>query len=211
MDEPAPTTSLDNDWCSVNEAARRLGVTATAIRNRIKRGTLDTRPNGNFGRLVRVPRTVTLTPKEPVPGTVPLTPQERVTLTVLADHVTTLKAALAKLEAEAKRERERADGLNQDLDVAWRELALARVEAATVPALKDMLAKSEADEWAARIGTRPRSGRGRDRAGATGCTLGRPRRARSRAHPRASSRAAPLLAPSRWRVGQPAQGWRREG
>ena len=55
MDEPAPTTSLDNDWCSVNEAARRLGVTATAIRNRIKRGTLDTRPNGNFGRLVRVP------------------------------------------------------------------------------------------------------------------------------------------------------------
>src|SRR5215203_7422704 len=111
MDEPAPTTSLDNDWCSVNEAARRLGVTATAIRNRIKRGTLDTRPNGNFGRLVRVPRTVTLTPKEPVPGTVPLTPQERVTLTVLADHVTTLKAALVKLEAEAKRERERADGL----------------------------------------------------------------------------------------------------
>src|SRR5215213_10510590 len=137
MDEPAPTTSLDNDWCSVNEAARRLGVTATAIRNRIKRGTLDTRPNGNFGRLVRVPRTVTLTPKEPVPGTVPLTPQERVTLTVLADHVTTLKAALAKLEAEAKRERARADGLNQDLDVAWRELALAKAEAATVPALKD--------------------------------------------------------------------------
>jgi hypothetical protein len=144
MDELAPTTSLDDDWCTVNEATRRLGVTATAIRNRLKRGTLETRPNGNFGRLVRVPRTVTLTPKEPPPGTVPLTPQERVTLTVLADHVTTLKAALAKLEAEAKRERARADGLNQDLDVAWRELALARVEAATVPALKDMLAKSEA-------------------------------------------------------------------
>src|SRR5215203_1896436 len=102
MDEPAPTTSLDNDWCTVNEAARRLGVTATAIRNRIKRGTLETRPNGNFGRLVRVPRTVTLTPKEPVPGTVPLTSEEQVpltvTLTVLTDHVATLKAALAKAE-----------------------------------------------------------------------------------------------------------------
>ena len=47
--------SLDDEWLTVNGAARRLGVTATAIRNRIKRGTLETRPNGNFGRLVRVP------------------------------------------------------------------------------------------------------------------------------------------------------------
>ena len=51
----APTASLDDEWCTINAAARRLGVTATAIRNRIKRGTLETRPNGNFGRLVRVP------------------------------------------------------------------------------------------------------------------------------------------------------------
>src|SRR3954471_16879532 len=96
-DEPPPATSLDDEWCTVNEAARRLGVTATAIRNRIKRGTLETRPNGNFGRLVRVPLTVTLTPEEPVPLTVPepitLTVEERVpltvTLTVLTDHVET--------------------------------------------------------------------------------------------------------------------------
>src|SRR5215216_5684821 len=210
MDDEPPTTSLDNDWCSVNEAARRLGVTATAIRNRIKRGTLDTRPNGNFGRLVRVPRTVTLTPKEPVPGTVPLTPQERVTLTVLADHVTTLKAALAKLEAEAKRERERAEAESRP----GRRVARARScpgRGRDRAGVEGHAREVGSHEWAARIGTRPRSGRGRDRAGATGCTLGRPRRARSRAHPRGSSRAAPLLAPSRWRGGQPAQGWRREG
>ena len=36
-----------DEWLSINAAARRLGVTATAIRNRIKRGTLETRPNGN--------------------------------------------------------------------------------------------------------------------------------------------------------------------
>ena len=136
-DEPAPTTSLDNNWCTVNEAARRLGVTATAIRNRIKRGTLDTRPNGNFGRLVRVPRTVpptvTLPPEEPVPGTVPLTPDERVTLTVtltvLADHVGTLKDMLAKAEAAGER-------LGQERDEARRELLAVQAEAAYVPALR---------------------------------------------------------------------------
>jgi hypothetical protein len=131
--EPPPTTSLDNEWCTVNEAARRLGVTATAIRNRIKRGTLDTRPNGNFGRLVRVPPTVTLTPKEPVPRTVPLTADERVilrmTLTVLAGHVDTLKNALAKAEAATER-------LGQERDEARRGLLAAQAEAAYVPALR---------------------------------------------------------------------------
>jgi hypothetical protein len=58
------------EWCSINEAARRLGVTPTAIRNRIKRGTLEHRPNGNVGKLVRVPSTATLTVPKPVPLTV---------------------------------------------------------------------------------------------------------------------------------------------
>src|SRR3954465_6681894 len=96
----------EEDWCSVSEAARRLGVTPTAIRNRIKRGTLSTRPNGNFGKLVKVPHTMTLTvpltPGEPEdhgdphpPGTVTLTPEEpvtdtvplTVTLTILTAHI----------------------------------------------------------------------------------------------------------------------------
>jgi predicted RNase H-like nuclease (RuvC/YqgF family) len=64
-------------------------------------------------------------------------PSDARMLAALEAHVETLKAANAKLETEVKRERARADGLNQDLDVAWRELALAKAEAATVPALKD--------------------------------------------------------------------------
>ena len=68
----------DKDWCSINEAARRLKVTPTAIRNRIKRGTLETKPNGNHGRLVRVPLPVPLM----VPVTVTDTGSETVALTV---------------------------------------------------------------------------------------------------------------------------------
>jgi len=106
-DAPTPTASLDDEWFSVNAAARRIGVTPTAIRNRIKRGTLEVR-NGNFGRLVRVPltvpATVTLAPEEPARETVTLTPEEResltVTLTVLRDHIAWLKDSLTKAERE---------------------------------------------------------------------------------------------------------------
>jgi len=113
----------DDTWCSINEAARRLGVTPTAIRNRVKRGTLPTRPNGNFGKLVKVaPRTVTPTPGEPVTGTVTGTDAEPVPLTVILAALETLKAALAKADAAAERGR------------------LAEVEAAAVPALRDTIA-----------------------------------------------------------------------
>jgi hypothetical protein len=43
------------EWLTIAAAARRLGVTPTAIRGRIERGTLEVKPNGNRGRLVRVP------------------------------------------------------------------------------------------------------------------------------------------------------------
>ena len=43
------------EWVTIAEAARRLRVTPTAIRGRIERGTLEVKPNGNRGRLVRVP------------------------------------------------------------------------------------------------------------------------------------------------------------
>ena len=114
MDD-TPTASLDDEWLSVNAAARRLGVTPTAIRNRIKRGTLEVR-NGNFGKLVRLPltvlTTVTLAPEESMTETVILTPEERVslnvTLTVLRDHIAWLKDSLAKAEGELEGSRGRA-------------------------------------------------------------------------------------------------------
>jgi polyhydroxyalkanoate synthesis regulator phasin len=99
-----------DDWCSINEAARRLGITATAIRQRIKRGTLDTRPRGNYGREVRVPRpspgTVSLTAPLTVTDTVPPTSDavDRIMDTLVAE----LRGRLAELQsrvtaAEAER------------------------------------------------------------------------------------------------------------
>ena len=90
-----------DEWCSINEAARRLGVTPTAIRNRIKRGTLEHRPNGNIGKLVRVPLTVTVivtpTVPEPLEGTVP--PGTDGTIKALEAHVQTLRELLDERNA----------------------------------------------------------------------------------------------------------------
>ncbi len=56
--EPDPDGSRDGpepgEWLSVAEAARRLGVTEKAVRNRIRRGTLEWRPAGNHGREVLI-------------------------------------------------------------------------------------------------------------------------------------------------------------
>jgi hypothetical protein len=143
---PPPIASIDEEWLTIHAAARRLGVTPTAIRNRIKRGTLQTRPNGNFGRLVRVPLrlvrvpltvpgTVPLTPEEPVTETVPPTVPLTVTLTVMADHVATLKTALAKAEGE--------------LETLRPERERLAAEAATVPVLREALSelKAEREHW----------------------------------------------------------------
>ena len=142
-----PTASLDDEWLSVNAAARRLGVTPTAIRNRIKRGTLEVR-NGNFGKLVRVPltvpTTVTLAPEEPVRETVILTPEERVsltvTLTVLRDHIAWLKDSLAKAEGELEGSRGRAAqlaGLEAQGEALHKAAKLLRAQADEVRVDRD--------------------------------------------------------------------------
>lgn len=98
---PSPSAPLDEDWCSVAEAARRLNVTPTAIRNRIRRGTIPTKPNGNIGHLVLVPRPepVPLTPADTVTGTVPVTVSgdalDRVTNAMVAE----LRGRLSELQA----------------------------------------------------------------------------------------------------------------
>jgi hypothetical protein len=42
-------------WVSIRQAARCLGVTRAAVYSRIERGTLQARPHGNRGQLVRLP------------------------------------------------------------------------------------------------------------------------------------------------------------
>ena len=44
-----------DEWVSVSEAARRLGVTRSAIRNRVKRGTLLHQSDNHGHPMVRVP------------------------------------------------------------------------------------------------------------------------------------------------------------
>ena len=133
----------DKDWCSINEAARRLHVTPTAIRNRIKRGTLETKPNGNHGRLVRVPLPVTLTPDEPVTPTMPGTVPEAVPLTVM-ETVSVLSRHIERLEAQLDEALKRA--AEQDEIAVEREALAARLDA-----LKTVLEieKQRTDEWKA--------------------------------------------------------------
>lgn len=111
-DEALPTTSPDDaEWLPIRAAARRLGVTPTAIRKRIERGTLTTKPNGNRGFLVRIPVTVTVTAdrseRSPLPGTLTVSgdPAEEGRVTVSGDPavmvtVTALLARIADLEAK---------------------------------------------------------------------------------------------------------------
>jgi hypothetical protein len=151
----------DDVWCSINEAARRLNVTPTAIRNRIKRGTLQTKPNGNHGRLVRVPRPVPLPTPLTVPNTVPPTVSDTVSLTVTE----TFQARIADLEARADelradverergerlQERERADRLMGEVANLARQLA-STVEEAAARERAVAKAKEEAATNTARMG-----------------------------------------------------------
>jgi hypothetical protein len=155
--DPKPTASLDTDWCGVNEAARRLGVTATAIRNRIKRGTLETRANGNFGRLVRVPlpvpSTVTPTVDEPVIPTVTDTISLTVTgtVSVLTRHIERLEADIEALRQERADALARAadrDAIAAQLDALQAVLDVERKRIEDLQTDRDNL-RADRDRWAA--------------------------------------------------------------
>jgi hypothetical protein len=127
----------DKDWCSINEAARRLKVTPTAIRNRIKRGTLKTKPNGNYGRLVRVPLpvipTVTLpvspTGSSTVTGTMTPTVPEPVPLTIPDPLVPELRDRIGQLETQLKTTQDELLEMAQKVGATETELAALRARA----------------------------------------------------------------------------------
>lgn len=161
-----PNGPEDDDWCSINEAARRLNVTPTAIRNRIKRGTLETRARGNEGREVRVPKPVARTVPETVSETVPLTVSEAYAshFKLLASLVDALREQIARTEgaADEARERELAELRDQleaeraktaEADGRARELAGAlaevRAERAELRGQVERLAAGRADDAAA--------------------------------------------------------------
>ncbi len=50
---------VDGQWVTVTEAAKRLGITRTAVYNRIKRRTLQTQTDNHGHQLVNVGETVT--------------------------------------------------------------------------------------------------------------------------------------------------------
>ena len=124
---PEPMADQE-EWCSINEAARRLGVTPTAIRNRVKRGTLEHRPNGNQGKLVRVPRTVLLTVPEPVPLTATPTVPEPLGGTVTPTNPDPYAGEIAALRELATERLERAERAESRADRMEREVERLRAE-----------------------------------------------------------------------------------
>jgi hypothetical protein len=128
----------EDEWCGTQEAARRLGVTPAAVRNRIKRRTIEVKPNGNIGRLVRVPRTVPSTDPEPLPSTDPEPVPSLVAdlIAELRDRISELQAERASLRQEMAQERATA---------AQERAAMQEAVSAQVKALTDLIEEMRRD------------------------------------------------------------------
>src|SRR3954447_8101057 len=87
----------DGEWVGVLEAARRLGVTPSAVRGRIQRKTIAWKPNGNVGRLVCVPRACPGTSPEPAPS---MDPERSPSMDPSAALIGELRDRIAELQAE---------------------------------------------------------------------------------------------------------------
>jgi hypothetical protein len=156
----------DKDWCSINEAARRLSVTPTAIRNRIKRGTLKTKPNGNHGRLVGVPLPVTPTVILPVPltgsdtvgVTVPLAVSNTVPLpgspTIPDPLVPELRAQISQLEVRLKAIQDELLVMAQKVGAGESKIVALQAQAIEIRADRDAW-RQQAERLAAPIERRP--------------------------------------------------------
>lgn len=101
----------DSPWITVAAAARALGISPRAIRGRIRRGTIEWKPAGNTGRLVRVPPGKAF-PDDPEDG-----PEDEAE--VLREELHEARLALAVAVAE----RRAADTIRAAEVAALRELA----------------------------------------------------------------------------------------
>jgi hypothetical protein len=129
------------EWLSIAEAARRLGVTPKAIRNRLERGTLEWRPAGNHGREVFIrpgtePGDGPDNRPEDGQGTDPdYGPGDRPETVSLMVQVARLEERQAAIEARAKAEIEALRG-QLEVEIAARN--------AVIEQTREALAKAEA-------------------------------------------------------------------
>jgi hypothetical protein len=123
-------------------------VTPTAIRNRIKRRTLKTKPHGNHGRLVLVPRPVRptvalpvpLTPTDTVSDTVALTVSDTVSGTVPGTGdplVTELRDRIGDLQTRFAAAQEELVAMARNLGAAQNEITALQAQAADARADRD--------------------------------------------------------------------------
>jgi hypothetical protein len=126
------------EWCSVAEAARRIGVTEKAVRERIKHGSIEWRPKGNSGREVLVtPEPERDEPSRETPGIAPEVAELRVEIARLEERLVSrdreaelLREALAASREETGRTEARGDRLEAELAKArkgWLERLLEAV------------------------------------------------------------------------------------
>lgn len=119
MADGETTGSPPGAWLSISAAARALGITPRAVRGRIKHNTIEWRPKGNGGREVFVPAT----------GSLPRASQGSTALTLaLPGPAVVPIAELDALRVELVGERQRREGLEQELTGVCVELAVARRE-----------------------------------------------------------------------------------
>ena len=115
-------------WVSLPEAARRLGVTTRAIRGRIRRGTLESRPRGNTGREVYLPSSAVATLTLPHPAVLPQDADSeverlRAELADTLDELAEVRVALARAEGQLTARTEVVDALRADRDRLAAEVA----------------------------------------------------------------------------------------
>src|SRR3954447_9908603 len=120
-------------WVSVREAARRLGVTPKAVRDRLKHGSLQARPKGNLGREVLLPPGVTTRESDgelPEKKAATLPGETAGEVAELLKEMAELCHALGRVEGELAAELRRSADLAAALDRERQEKASLRAELA---------------------------------------------------------------------------------